>query len=291
MKQQDLPVSGTHQEYSNLARDYAGQIARGEIKGAKLLTMRSAKIDKSGGAGFLSVILHLEPATRFEGAAISFQSCLWATAGCIKACLRFGGRMRFRGGAFARLWRSWLLADYPEIFFAMLTKEIAAAERKARRRGLGFTVRLNGTSDLTWESMPIAAAGGRNIFEVFPEVQFYDYTKSPDRPLQVRIANYHIVYSHNEKSAAGREGEILAAGGSIAMVFDLKGRSMPSRFKIGGRSYPVIDGDITDLRHLDPRGVIVGLKYKKAFSPRTRKAIEPPAGFVVKINRVASKGA
>lgn len=288
MKQDQLPSTGTYQEYSDLARQYAGRVARGEIKGARLLTMRSAKIDKSGGAGFLSIILHLEPATRFEGEAFSFQSCKWATPGCIKACLRFGGRMRFRGGAFARLWRSWLLADHPEIFGRMLRKEIASGEKKARRKGLGFTVRLNGTSDLTWESIRFE---GLTIFEWFPSTQFYDYSKSPDRPLEVRIANYHIVYSHNEKSDPKIEGRILRGGGSVAMVFDLRGgRSMPQRFKIGARWFPVIDGDVTDLRHLDPRGVIVGLKYKHAFNPRTRKAIEPPIGFVVKINRVARAG-
>jgi hypothetical protein len=290
MKQANLPKEGTYQEYNDLARDYAGQIARGEVKAPKLLTMRSAKIDKSGGAGFLSVILHLEPATRFEGAAFSFHSCLWATAGCIKACLRYGGRMRFSGSMFARLWRSWLLADHPEIFWKMLAKEIRVSEKRARRLGLGFTVRLNGTSDLTWESILFQ---GRSIFEHFPGVQFYDYTKSPDRPIEVRIANYHLVYSHSEKSDPIREGEILARGGSIATVFDLRGgKDLPSHHEINGVRYPVINGDLTDLRHLDPRGVIVGLKYKLAFSKRTKKAIAPPAGFVVKINRVsAEKGA
>jgi hypothetical protein len=276
----DLPTEATFREYSDLARDYARRIVKEGLK-VSLLTKRSAKIDKSGGAGFISVILHLEPATRFEGLGLSFQSCQWATPGCIKACLRYGGRMRFSDSMFARLWRSWLLADHPEKFFALLVKEIAREKNRARKKGLGFTVRLNGTSDLEWEAMKYQ---GVTLFEIFPEVQWYDYTKSPDRPLAVKIPNYHLVYSHNERSDEAREVEILKAGGSVAMVFDLrKGKEMPKEFTIGAHTFPVIDGDITDLRHTDPKGVIVGLKYKLAFSKRTKKAIKPPAGFVVSV--------
>jgi hypothetical protein len=40
-------------------------------------------------------------------------------------------------------------------------------------------VRLNGTSDIPFEN--IKFMDGKNIFELFPEIQFYDYTKIPNR--------------------------------------------------------------------------------------------------------------
>jgi hypothetical protein len=275
------PSYTTYQAASEAAREFAGRVARGEIKGARLLTRRSAKVDKSGGAGFLSVILHLQPAAVFVGLVLTLRTCPWATAGCVKVCLQYAGRMRFGGSFFARMWRTWLLVDYPEIFGRMLIEEIRAAEKSASRKGLGFTARLNGTSDLSWESLQFA---GRTVFEHLPTVQWYDYTKSADRAADVKVPQYHLVYSHNENSDPAVESKILRAGGSIAMVFDTKGGDLPEVVKIGRRRFPVVDGDVTDLRHLDPKGVIVGLKYKKAFCRATGKAIQPPAGFVVGVD-------
>ena len=268
----------SYQDASAAARLHAGRVARGEVS-ADLLTTRSAKMDKSGGAGFVSVVLHLQPAGVFDG----LKTCPWATAGCIQACLGNAGRMRFGGALFARLWRTWLLIDHRDRFFEMLLSEIRGAQKRAGKKKLGFTARLNGTSDLSWETMLYQ---GRSVFEHLPNVTFYDYTKSPDRPLEVQIPNYHLVYSHNEDSDPTRECEILDRGGSVAMVLDIKKESdLPEKILIGGKWYPVINGDVTDLRHLDPRGVVVGLKYKLAFNRKTGKAITPPKGFVVKIGR------
>lgn len=279
------PSFKTFQEASTAAREFARKVAKGETPKARLLTMRSAKVDKSGGAGFLSVILHLQPAARFAGDVLTLSTCPWATAGCVKVCLQFAGRMRFGGSFFARLWRTWLLVDAPEVFGRMLIEEIKRAQRRAVRKGLGFTARLNGTSDLSWESLTF---GGRTVFEHLPGVSWYDYTKSADRAAGVKVPGYHLVYSHNEKSDPRQEAAILKAGGSVAMVFDLKGGAdLPETVKIGRRRFPVIDGDVTDLRHLDPAGVVVGLKYKMAFCRSTGRAIPAPEGFVVSVD---SKG-
>jgi hypothetical protein len=275
------PNYTTYEDASAAAREFAGRVARGEIQRAQLLTARSAKVDKSGGAGFLSVILHLQPAARFAGHVLTLTTCPWATAGCIKVCLQHAGRMRFGGSFFARLWRTWLLVDHPEVFGRMLIKEIKKAQKRAARKGLGFTARLNGTSDLSWESLLFE---GRTMFEHCPGVQFYDYTKGVDRAAGVKLPHYHLVYSHNEKSDPAKEAAILKEGGSVAMVFN---GTPPETVKIGRRRFPVVDGDVTDLRHLDPAGVIVGLKYKLAFCKKTRRALKPPAGFVVSVD---SKG-
>jgi hypothetical protein len=58
--------------------------------------------------------------------------------------------------------------------------------RKQRRDSKGryakpyqVLVRLNGTSDIRWELIPVTIDGieYRNLMEAFPELQFYDYTK------------------------------------------------------------------------------------------------------------------
>jgi hypothetical protein len=48
---------------------------------------------------------------------------------------------------------------------------------------------------------------------------------------------------------------------------------LPATFTIGGKSFPVINGDETDLRFLDAKGVIVGLRAKG-------KARKDTTGFV-----------
>ena len=86
---------------------------------------------------------------------------------------------------------------------------------------------------------------------MFADVQFYDYTKVPGRDLG--IPNYHLTFSlaeSNEEDAAAE----LQRGMNIAVVFD----GVPSEYL----GVPVVDGDESDLRFLDPSGVVVGLKAK-----------------------------
>ncbi len=62
-------------------------------------------------------------------------------------------------------------------------KFIRACDRKEKKPA----IRLNGTSDIQWEKIDIE---GQNIFEMFPQIQFYDYTKIPTRKVD-NIPNYH----------------------------------------------------------------------------------------------------
>ena len=122
--------------------------------------------------------------------------------------------------------------------------------KQASKLGLTPVFRLNGTSDLSWEKYEVE--GYKNIFEAFPGVQFYDYTKVLGRKVQ-DIPNYHLTFS----AADGNQQDVVNAaiqGMNIAMVFD----KLPEAYM--GRK--VINADDTDLRFLDPRGVIAGLKAK-----------------------------
>lgn len=231
-----------------------------------LLTLgkRNPKTAKSEKLGYLTAILHLAP-YKLSGRNV----CPHATKGCAAACLNTAGR----GGIYkkgettnaiqiCRIARTDLFFDDSTAFFLQLVKEIGAHVRRASRHGLIPAVRLNGTSDLPWERIKLD--DGRTIFDTFPKVQFYDYTKVPGR--SNLPANYHLTFSQGESNGGNVEGAI-AAGMNVAVVF---AGALPEFY----RGLPVVSGDDSDLRFLDPAGVIVGLTAKG-------KAKKDTTGFVV----------
>lgn len=241
-----------------------------------LLSDNQLKMHKSIELGFYSVILHLEPAYSYKG----LKTCPWHGQ-CKAYCLGNGGQMRFDIARNARIRRTQWLVDEPESFQAALVVDICKARRHAEALGLSLTVRLNGTSDLSWESMSFTS-DGKTIFDLFPLVQFIDYSKSSDRVLFTDISNYSLTYSRSEKSSESELQELVKARKNIAVVFDVaKGDPLPKTYKLGNKRLRVVDGDISDLRHLDPKGVVVGLRYKHAYSKQTRKRLTPKAGFII----------
>ena len=229
-----------------------------------LLTVGNPKLLKGQKRGYLSSVLHLAPAD-LSGR----NTCPKATAGCKAACLNTAGR----GGIFkkgestnviqqARIRKTKQFFESREKFLQELVIEIGKTITKAEKQGLIPVFRLNGTSDLSWEKYEVA--DGRNIFQMFPEVQFYDYTKVLGRKVS-HIPNYHLTFS----KADGNDMDVRIAasnGMNVAAVF----HKLPEQYI--GR--PVINGDETDLRFLDPKGVIVGLKAKG-------RAKKDTTGFVV----------
>ncbi len=218
----------------------------------KLLSTANPKIQKGAKLGYLSFILHLAPAT-LSGK----ETCPKRTAGCTAACLNTAGR----GGMFkrgentnmiqqARIRKTKMFFEDRDAFMAQLIKDIRLGIKQAAKLGLTPVFRLNGTSDLAWEKYE--AASGKNIFELFDYVQFYDYTKVLGRKV-AHIPNYHLTFS----AADGNDADVakaVAQGMNVAAVFD----KLPETYM--GR--PVINADDTDLRFLDPKGVIAGLKAK-----------------------------
>jgi hypothetical protein len=231
----------------------------------KLLTVGNPKLLKGEKKGYLSFVLHLAPAD-LSGKEV----CPKRTAGCTAACLNTAGR----GGIMkkgettnkiqeARIRRTKLFFEDREKFFNDLTNDIDGAITKAKKMGLIPVFRLNGTSDLAWEKYEVNGTG-LNIFQIFPEVQFYDYTKVRGRKVS-DIKNYHLTFS----KADGNDMDVrlaLSAGMNVAVVFKV----VPSTYL--GRK--VINGDETDLRFLDESNVVVGLKAKG-------KAKKDETGFVV----------
>ena len=86
------------------------------------------------------------------------------------------------------------LYDRPQ-FMALLVLDVIKFIGYCTRKGKKPAIRLNGTSDIQWETIEVEC--GQNIFQMFPEVQFYDYTKIPNRKVS-HIPNYHLTWSYSE---------------------------------------------------------------------------------------------
>jgi len=149
-----------------------------------------------------------------------------------------------------------------DTFMDYLITDITKFVRYCSNKGKLPCIRLNGTSDIQWETIKI---DGHNIFDIFPTVQFYDYTKIPTRKVE-QHKNYHLTWSYSEANMkyANLFDRIAY---NIAVVFN---GDMPIHFK--GRE--VVNGDESDLRFLDKSNVIVGLKAKG-------KARKDTSGFVI----------
>jgi hypothetical protein len=231
----------------------------------KLLSTANPKIQKGTKLGYLSFILHLAPST-LSGK----NTCPKATKGCIAACLNTAGR----GGMFkrgentnmiqkARIRKTQYFFNQRQDFMLDLKRDIEKAIKMAERLGLIPVFRLNGTSDLSWEKYDMIP--GQNVFECFPTVQFYDYTKILGRKVK-GYANYHLTFS----KADGNDSDVAEAllqGMSVVAVYDQIPQGVPS-------------ADETDLRFLDPKGVMLGLKAKG-------RAKKDYTGFVIRLTETA----
>ena len=232
----------------------------------KLLSTANPKIQKGTKMGYLSFILHLAPSD-LSGK----NTCPKATPGCIAACLNTAGR----GGMFKRGETTNVIQKArirkTEYFFADraafmddLVSDIMRAVNYARRKGLTPVFRLNGTSDLSWEKYP-TRYGADNIFAQFPTIQFYDYTKVLGRKVK-HLPNYHLTFSKADGNDAD-VAEALLQGMSVVAVYDAIPEGTPS-------------ADETDLRFLDPKGIMLGLKAKG-------RAKKDYSGFVIRLTESA----
>lgn len=233
----------------------------------KLLTTGNPKIAKSTDYGFYSAVLHLAP---FDLSGKNV--CPDASGVCPHLCINVTGRAGIGAGSLdeirdnvksnaiqrARIERTAFLWRDRQGFLRQLAKEIAAHVRKAERLGLKPAIRLNGTSDLAWEANAFRV-DGKTLPETFPNVQFYDYTKSHRRALASLAkgwpANYHLTFSRTESNDDACRG-IVARGGVVAAVYsaDVKDRVVANGL--------ASDGDKHDLTFLAKPGVILALKAK-----------------------------
>ena len=230
-------------------------------KAKKLLNIdNNAKTIKGQKLKVMTAILYLAPAN-----SSGFNMCPMASAGCIASCLNTAGRGQMKAVQRGRINKTLWLMRERETFLIQLKKEIRLHALRCEKKGFKPAVRLNGTSDVSWERF--------GLFEMFPEVQFYDYTKIYKRALKWAKGeypkNYHLTYSLNEDNKK-EAFNILKRGGNISAVFRTK--KLPKKFK----GFKVIDADKSDVRFKDPKNIIAGL-YAKG------KARHDKTGFVLDV--------
>lgn len=256
---------------------------------AKLLSTRNAKTIKGEKKGITTYIMYLAP---YNQNSKGINLCSHASEGCASACLFGSGAARFNRVQAGKSNKTEYFLANRVAFLNQLVDELETIERihasiegdkRIGRTGnvkyKNFAVRLNGTSDISFEKFKIR--DGKNIFELFPNIQFYDYTKNHLRFDRIaNLPNYHLTFSRSETNDEQSE-KLLARGFNVAYVFN----NVPSEYK----GYTVINGDESDLRFMDEPNVIVGLKYKKMTGTGggEKNAIARQMDFVIKIAEAA----
>jgi hypothetical protein len=227
-----------------------------------ILNSGNAKTRKGQKLGWKTYGIHFAP-EKLSG----FNVCKCASLGCTSSCLNTAGRGAMSSVQRARIEKTRKFFLHKEAFMSELFSEIRKAIRKAEKEKLNPCFRLNLTSDIPWENV---RHDGVSVFEAFPNVRFYDYTKYADRMARFLAgelpANYHLTFSRSESNDPLVQA-VMTSGGNVAVVFR---KTLPKSW----RGVPVVDGDETDLRFLDKQGVIVGLVEKG-------KAKKDNSGFVV----------
>jgi hypothetical protein len=253
----------------------------------RLLTRGNPKTLKGQRRGWHTAILHLAPA---ETAGIVlpsgrlFNAC--ANAGnCKDPCLNTAGRggigdLRLNRIQQARKARTELFVTAPDAFFAQLVKELQREERWAVKHGYHFSFRPDGTSDL-----PTIAT---RVHKLLPNLRMYDYTKLP-KPWLRASDWYHLTYSWDGPRSWPACREALAHGVNVAVPFRVcdHGTTCHCPLPTAWRGVRVVDGDRSDLRFLDPVGVIVGLRAKG----RARSDAAMATGFTVDVRNHAATAA
>lgn len=226
----------------------------------KILGTASTKTIKGEKIGFLTAILYLVPDVKLCPFAVS--------AGCFEGCLKSAGRGAFDSVQQARQAKTDFFRSNERAFMLSMAADVWSHARRARRLGLIPLVRPNGTSDIPFENILI---DGQTIFQIFADVQFYDYTKHPSRKLDGKTAgNYDLTFSFSAitPKPISIKGLTNPANKRTAVVFQRQS-DIPRSF----RGWKVVDGDDTDVRHIEPSGVVVAL-YAKG------KAKRDTGGFV-----------
>jgi hypothetical protein len=214
----------------------------------------------------LTLSLYLAPA-KMSG----YEVCPGRTAECTRLCLNQSGKnigpQKKRGDFInqSRITKTRMFFQHRDYFMDWLIAEIESAKRKAIRMTHKLSIRLNNTSDISPEEF---TRNGKNLLEMYPDIQFYDYTKVPSRvELMKRYPNYDVTFSYTGYNWDICQ-QMLENNVRVAVVF----KKVPKEF----RGYKVVDGDAYDMRYKDDGKVIVGLKYKV-----NRNKLEVKHKFVV----------
>lgn len=230
----------------------------------KLLNINSnAKTSKGDDDTRLTAIMYLA-SSDMSG----YDTCENASPQCKKMCLISAGRGRMTNVQQARINRTKLFFENQKAFLKQLDEEISLFYDYCIEHGLKAYARLNGTSDLDFINLKIR--DDKDIFELYSDIEFYDYTKDFKRTSP--YDNYYILYSRSENTENNVVTSLIEEGKNVAVVFD----ELPDTWL----GIEVIDGDLSDVRPVDKQGVVVGLKAK-GMAKASKRTSEEDKGFVI----------
>lgn len=245
----------------------------------------SAKMNYSYNKGTLTYCLYLAPSTMAYGYKTTCPNDKYCKDFCLNGAGRNKGDILHNGIKesninISRIKKTKLFYENRDLFMQILIHEIKKAKRQAEAQKMEFSVRLNGTSDL---SLLAFKYKGKCILEWFPNVQFYDYTKVASRfNLCKDFPNYDLTLSYNGHNW-GDCKEVLENGGKVAVVFS--SNIQPKLF--GG--YNVENGNEDDMRYLNsPKSIIylhyhpTANDYKYNSKTKKREYVAPKTEFVIK---------
>ena len=239
----------------------------------QLFTFDNGKTPKGEKQGYLTAIMYLAPA-----GLSGYPMCPFARlAQCEEPCLNTAGRGKFDNVQKARIRKTLMFHQYRDEFNVLLIAEMNRAIRKAERMGMTLVYRLNGTSDIPWENEIIGY--GLTIFEMFPAIQGYDYTKHPTR--HKLPDNYHLTFSYSGVESYKpivKKWRDKRVDQNMAVVFESEQAKYQTKF------YNVVNGDDSDLRFLDKRNNVPGYNNHFVVVGLTAKgnAKNDTTGFVVR---------
>jgi hypothetical protein len=254
---------------------------REHAKFSTLLTAESVKIIKSNKThrSWKTVVQYFAPGTAADiwlrkngkSAAVG-DLCPHKTRGCFglegENCIFSTGQLALPYAQLAMINRTLFYKAHPSEYLELLYHELQLWGRKAKEVKRKLALRLNGTSDIRWEKF------FPQIFTDHPDITFYDYTKMHERllpnvfgmPPPAMPRNYTLTFSRSEANDPQVEQVLKTRPDvNVAMVFETQpkiGTSAAKPLPPTAFGREVYDGDKHDLRFLDPRGVIVGLRAK-----------------------------
>ena len=251
-------------------------------------TRSNTKLSYSYNKGWETYGVNLAPATMARDEKHPHLNVCPFSQMCAKSCLNGSGQnkcatLHEKGLSHidrCRIKKTHLYYDNRDTFMDLLIHEIKRYKNHASKNGMGFAIRLNCTSDL---SPLFFTKNGKNILEIFKDIQFYDYTKVPSRLTVAKLyPNYDITFSYDGQNWGVCEA-YLKDNGKVAVVFDLYDENGKQYLPKEWRGYKVIDANNYDMRFLDPKGCIMGLHYHRVandYLSGKYKPIETP--FVIR---------
>ena len=219
-------------------------------KAVKNLLSPGATNIKTAKNNLETFILYMAPADQVHG----LNLCPFASAGCKASCLYTAGRGKFSNVQASRINKSKFWGYNREAFYIQLANELLKIHDKAIKQNKQIAIRLNGTSDIDHLNLLYRYSGIDFLETFYDNLLFYDYTKNYNHVKKYLGTTYKITFSRSETNELDAY-RILKDGGNVAIVF---ADELPETWN----GFPVINGDLTDLRYFDPVNVVVGLKAK-----------------------------